>query len=206
MMMVGFCPYPVSRIARSAHPVSSSIGRFSLSASTVAHPIPRKNQGTHTTPVDTDMVAVWFGPFGDVYRHDKRKPFVCEGYVDINPLDAKELGIEDGDYVHIDSDPSDRPYRNAKPGTLQFKTARLLCRARYCWGTPRGVARMWYNMFGAALGSVKGHVTRPDGLAKNPETNFHRHYRKPGFYWRRTERLHRQGKNCVLCIRPGPLL
>ena len=52
-----------------------------------------------------------FGPFGDVHRHDKRTPFVTEGYVDIHPSDAKELGVEDGDYVWIDSDPEDRPFR-----------------------------------------------------------------------------------------------
>ena len=51
------------------------------------------------------MVAVLFGPFGDLYRHDKRSPFVAEGYVDINPEDAKELGVEDGDYVWIDARP-----------------------------------------------------------------------------------------------------
>jgi nitrate reductase alpha subunit len=41
-------------------------------------------------------------------------PSVTEGYVDINPLDAKALGIEDGDYVHIDADPEDTPYRGWK--------------------------------------------------------------------------------------------
>ena len=48
-------------------------------------------------PVDTDMIAMLFGPFGDMYRHDKRTPYVAEGYVDIHPQDAKELGVEDGD-------------------------------------------------------------------------------------------------------------
>ncbi len=66
---------------------------------------PKYRHGAHTMPIDTDMVAFLFGPFGDVYRHDKRTPFVAEGYVDINPEDAKALGIEDGDYVWIDSDP-----------------------------------------------------------------------------------------------------
>ena len=31
--------------------------------------------------------------------------------MDINPADAKELGVEDGDYVWIDPDPEDRPFR-----------------------------------------------------------------------------------------------
>ncbi|MCL5236515.1 MAG: hypothetical protein M1353_01525 [Nitrospirae bacterium] len=157
-------------LLKTRHPLMSKGFKF------IFH-TPKYRHGTHTTPVDTDIVAVWFGPFGDIYRRDKRSPFVTEGYVDINPLDARELGIEDGDYVHIDSDPSDRPYRGAQPGSANFKTARLLCRARYYYGTPRGVTRMWYNMYGATFGSVKGHETRPDGLAKNPETNYQAMFR-----------------------------
>ena len=104
-------------------------------------------------PIDTDMIAMLFGPFGDIYRHDKRQPFVAEGYVDINPDDAKSLGIEDGDYVWIDSDPADRPFRGWQKNDKDYKFARLLCRARYYPGTPRGVTRMWFNMYGATPGS-----------------------------------------------------
>ncbi len=138
---------------------------------------PKYRHGAHTTPVDTDVVAVLFGPFGDPYRRDERMPFVTEGYVDINPADAKALGIEDGDYVWVDADPSDRPYRGWKPGDPAYKVARLLCRARYYNGTPRGVTRMWFNMYGATPGSVKGQATRPDKLAKNPETNYQSMFR-----------------------------
>ncbi len=138
---------------------------------------PKFRHGAHTTPVDTDMSAVLFGPFGDIYRRDKRKPFVTEGYIDMNPADCKDLGINDGDYVWIDADPEDRPYRGAKPTDAFWKTARLLCRARYYPGTPRGVTRMWYNMYGATPGSQKGAETRPDGLAKNPETGYQAMFR-----------------------------
>jgi len=141
---------------------------------------PKYRHGAHTTPVDTDFTSVWFGPFGDVYRRDKRMPSVVEGYVDINPLDAKELGVADGDYVYIDADPEDRPYRGWKEGTEEYKVARLLLRARYYPGTPRGVARTWHNMFCSTFGSVKGHESNPDGLAKNPETNYQAMYRYGG--------------------------
>ena len=141
---------------------------------------PKYRHGAHTMPVDTDLTSVWFGPFGDVYRHDKRMPAVTEGYVDINPLDAKELGINDGDYVWIDADPEDRPYRDWQANTQEYKVARLLLRARYYPGTPRGVARTWHNMYNASFGSVKGQATRPDGLAKNPETNYQAMYRYGG--------------------------
>ena len=133
---------------------------------------PKYRHGAHTLPVDTDMIAILFGPFGDIYRHDKRKPGVGEGYVDINPEDAKALGVEDGDYVWIDSDPEDRPFRGWQKRPEDYKFSRLLCRARYYPGTPLGITRMWFNMYGSTPGSVEGLETRPDGLAKNPRTGY----------------------------------
>ncbi len=138
---------------------------------------PKYRHGAHTTPVDTDFTGVLFGPFGDVYRHDKRLPSVTEGYMDIHPVDARELGLEDGDYAYVDADPEDRPFRGFVAGTEAYKVARLMLRVRYYPGTPRGVARTWHNMYGATYGSVKGQATRPDGLAKNPETNYQAMYR-----------------------------
>jgi nitrate reductase alpha subunit len=161
---------PWSEVAKTQHPLAKDGYRF------IFH-TPKYRHGSHTTPIDTDMVAVLFGPFGDLYRRDKRSPFVTEGYVDIHPADARELGVEDGDYVWIDSDPSDRPYRGWKKGDPAYKVARLLCRARYYPGTPRGVTRMWFNMYAATPGSVKGAASRPDGLAKNPETNYQAMFR-----------------------------
>jgi nitrate reductase alpha subunit len=138
---------------------------------------PKYRHGAHTMPIDTDMVAMLFGPFGDIYRHDKRSPWVAEGYVDIHPDDAKALGVDDGDYVWIDADPEDRPFRGWQKNAQDYKFARLLCRARYYPGTPRGVTRMWFNMYGATPGSVEGQATRKDGLARNPRTNYQAMFR-----------------------------
>jgi nitrate reductase alpha subunit len=154
----------------SPHPLRKDGYRF------VFH-TPKYRHGSHTTPIDTDMVAILFGPFGDIYRHDKRMPFVTEGYVDMHPSDAKELGIEDGDYVWIDSDPSDRPFRGWQENPRDYAFARCMARARYYPGTPRGVTRMWFNMYGATPGSVEGQTTRADGLAKNPRTNYQAMFR-----------------------------
>ncbi len=158
-------------VMNSKHPL-----KLKLQYSHVYH-TPKYRHGAHSTPIDTDFNSVFFGPFGDVYRHDKRMPFVTEGYVDINPNDAKSMGVEDGDYVFIDADPEDRPFRGWKEGTEDYKVARLLLRARYYPGTPKGVARTWHNMYGATFGSVKGQETRQDGLAKSPETNYQAMYR-----------------------------
>ncbi len=156
--------------ARTQHPRARQGFRF------IFH-TPKYRHGAHTTPVDTDMIAILFGPFGDIYRHDKRCPFVTEGYVDINPADARELGIEDGDYVWIDPDPEDRPFRGWQRNSRDMQFARLLCRARYYPGTPRGVTRMWFNMYGATPGSFEGQKNRADGLAKNPRTGYQAMFR-----------------------------
>ena len=156
--------------SRTSHPLKKDGYKF------VFH-TPKYRHGTHTMPIDTDMIAVLFGPFGDIYRHDKRNPFVSEGYVDMNPTDARELGIEDGDYVWIDGDPEDRPFRGWQNNKKDYEFARLICRARYYPGTPRGVTRMWFNMYGATPGSVEGRKQRADGLAKNPRTGYQAMFR-----------------------------
>ncbi|MHC4416426.1 MAG: molybdopterin-dependent oxidoreductase [Planctomycetota bacterium] len=155
----------VDELLQTEHPLTKEGYRF------IFH-TPKYRHGAHTTAVDTDIVAVWFGPFGDIYRRDKRSPFVNEMYVDINPLDAKELEVEDGDYVWIDADPHDRPFRDWQSNPTWYKIARLMARARYYPGTPRGVTRMWHNMYGATYGSVRGTEVNPNGLAKSPETNY----------------------------------
>ena len=154
-----------SEVAATQHPLAKDGYKF------IFH-TPKYRHGAHTTPTDVDIVAVWFGPFGDMYRTDKRMPGVNEAYVDINPHDAKALGVEDGDYVYIDADPHDRPYHGWKKSDPDYQMTRLMCRARYYPGTPRGVTRMWHNMYGTTYGSLKGSKENPTGLAKNPDTNY----------------------------------
>ncbi|MCK6502697.1 molybdopterin-dependent oxidoreductase [Myxococcota bacterium] len=162
--------YSVEDLLKTKHPLVAKGHKF------VYH-TPKYRHGAHTTPVDTDFTGVLFGPFGDVYRHDKRMPSVTEGYVDMHPQDAKELGLQEGDYVYVDADPEDRPYRGWKAGTEEYKLARLMLRVRFYPGTPRGITRTWHNMYGATFGSIRGQETRPDGLAKNPDTHYQAMYR-----------------------------
>jgi nitrate reductase alpha subunit len=140
---------------------------------------PKYRHGSHTTPIDTDLMANFFGPFGDMYRRDKRSPHVGEAYLDINPDDARALGVNDGDYVWVDGDPQDTPFKGwqDKGREAEAHVARLLCRARYYPGTPKGIMRMWHNGYMATPGSVRGHESRADGLAKNPDTNYQSFFR-----------------------------
>ncbi len=155
----------VDETVASRHPLFDDGYRF------IFH-TPKYRHGAHTTAVDTDVVAIWFGPFGDMYREDKRMPFINEMYLDINPADAKTIGVEDGDYVWIDADPHDRPFRGWQKNPKWYSVARLMARARYYPGTPRGVTRMWHNMYGSTWGSVRGARENPNGMAKSPDTNY----------------------------------
>jgi nitrate reductase / nitrite oxidoreductase, alpha subunit len=165
----------VDEVLGSEHPVMAKGYRH------IFH-TPKYRHGAHTTPVDTDYMMALFGPFGDLYRRDPRMPGTGEMYVDINPRDALELGVDDGDYVWIDGDPEDLPFRGwQEPGReREYKVARLMARARYYPGTPRGVTRMWFNGYMASPGSVEAHETRSDGLAKNPRTNYQALFRYGG--------------------------
>jgi len=161
---------PWKEVEKTRHPLAAQGHRF------IYH-TPKYRHGVHTTPADTDMVAVFLGPFGDLFRRDARMPFVTEGYVDIHPGDARELGIQDGDYVWIQGDPAEKPFRGWERDPEFAEVARLVLRARYYPGTPRGVLRTFHNMYGSTIGSVRGAKTRPDGLAKNPDTGYQSMYR-----------------------------
>jgi nitrate reductase alpha subunit len=138
---------------------------------------PKYRHSVHTIVADIDILSVWWGPYGDMYRRDPRQPWVGEGYVDISPDDARELGIEDGDYVWIDADPDDRPFHGWQERPAEAKIARAMMRARYFPGTPRGIARTYFHFSGASFGSVRGHESRRDGLARSPETGYQSMYR-----------------------------
>lgn len=155
------------------HPLSGEGYRFLFIT-------PKYRHGAHSTPIDLDVITVWYGPFGDIYRRDKRMPWVGEAYLNMNPGDAKELKIQDGDYIYIDADPEDRPYHGWKKGDADYKVARMMCRVRYYSAIPRGVLQMWHNMYQATHGSVRGHETNADGLARNPDTNYQSIFRYGG--------------------------
>ncbi|MCA9125756.1 MAG: molybdopterin-dependent oxidoreductase [Planctomycetales bacterium] len=138
---------------------------------------PKFRHGAHSTPTDLDIIAVWFGPFGDMHREDRRMPMVMDMYVDMHPLDAKGLGIEDGDYVWIDADPKDRPFHGWEKDPESYQMARLMARARYYPGTPRGVTRMWHNAHGSTYGTYAGSKTHPTGMAENADTKYRAMFR-----------------------------
>lgn len=160
------------KLPDTTHPLKVSFG-----ASHIVH-TPKYRHAAHTTTGDTDVTTLLFGPFGDIYRHDKRQPFVAEAYIDISPKDLTQMGIQDGDYVWVDADPQDRPFTGWKDRGEDYEVGRMLIRARASNNTPSGVAKIWFNMYGASHGTVKGTKENRTGIAKNPGTGYQSLYRR----------------------------
>ncbi len=138
---------------------------------------PKTRHRVHSQWSDVDWNLIWNNNFGDPYRMDKRSPGVGEHQLHINPQAAKDLGIEDGDYVFLDANPADRPYMGWKPSDPFYRVARCMLRAKYNPAYPYNVVMMKHAPFIATERSVKAHETRPDGMAVSEGTGYQANFR-----------------------------
>ncbi|MEK7860750.1 MAG: molybdopterin-dependent oxidoreductase, partial [Chloroflexota bacterium] len=99
---------------------------------------PKTRHRVHSSWSNVDWQMIWDSNFGDPYRPDKRAPGVTDHQMHINPQAAADLGIADGDYVWVDANPADRPYKGWKASDPFFKVARLMLRAKYNPAYPYG--------------------------------------------------------------------
>ncbi|HEY5538102.1 MAG TPA: molybdopterin-dependent oxidoreductase [Thermoplasmata archaeon] len=133
---------------------------------------PKTRHRVHSSWSVADWNLLWDSNFGDPERTDRRSPHVGEHQINMNPDDAKSLGINDGDYVYVDANPDDRPYKGWQPTDPFYKVARLLLRAKYNPSYPRGVVMMKHAPFMATPKTVYAHETRPDGRAVSADTGY----------------------------------
>ncbi|HLB68350.1 MAG TPA: nitrate oxidoreductase subunit alpha, partial [Thermoplasmata archaeon] len=133
---------------------------------------PKTRHRVHSSWIVADWNLLWDSNFGDPERTDRRSPHVGEHQINMNPDDAKSLGINDGDYVYVDANPDDRPYKGWQPTDPFYKVARLLLRAKYNPSYPRGVVMMKHAPFMATPKTVYAHETRPDGRAVSADTGY----------------------------------
>ena len=138
---------------------------------------PKSRHTVHSQWAVTDWNFIWNNNFGDPYRMDKRMPGVGEHQININPQAAKDLGINDGDYVYVDANPADRPYEGWKPNDPFYKVSRLMLRAKYNSSYPYGVTMIKHSSWIATERSVKAHETRPDGRALSAGTGYQSSFR-----------------------------
>jgi nitrate reductase alpha subunit len=138
---------------------------------------PKTRHRVHSQWSACDWNLIWDSNFGDPLRKDKRAPGVGEHQLHINPQTAKEMDINDGDYVWVDANPADRPYIGWKKDDPFYKVARCMVRARYNPAYPPGVVMMKHAPFIATERSVKAHETRADGRALSAETGYQANFR-----------------------------
>ncbi len=133
---------------------------------------PKTRHRVHSSWSTVDWTIILDSNFGDPYRVDKRLPGVGDHQLHMHPQAAKDLGIEDGDYVYVDANPADRPYRGWKPDDPFYKVARLMLRVKYNPAYPYHIIMLKHGPFMATEKSVRAHETRPDGLAKSEGTGY----------------------------------
>ena len=138
---------------------------------------PKTRHATHSSWQVTDWQFIWNNPFGDPYRLDKRQPGVGEHTIYMDPQAAKDLGVEDGDYVYVDADPQNRPYKGWHKEDPFYKVARLKLRLRYNPSYPYHVVMMKHGAWMATEKSVLAHETREDGRAQSEDTGYQASFR-----------------------------
>jgi len=138
---------------------------------------PKTRHTVHSSWGVTDWNVLWASNFGDPYREDKRNPGVGEQQLHINPEDAKELKLKDGDYVYVDANPADRPYIGWKADDPHYKVARLMLRVKFNAAYPRGVVMTKHGGFIATEKTVAAHEARADGRAVSEDTGYQSSFR-----------------------------
>jgi nitrate reductase alpha subunit len=126
---------------------------------------PKSRHSVHSSWAITDWHWIWNSNFGDPHRGDNRMPGVGDAQLHMNPVDARSLGLESGDWVWIDSNPADRPYEGATPDDPFYEAARLMARVSYNPAYPPGVTMIKHAFYMATPRTVDAQKSRPDGRA-----------------------------------------
>lgn len=138
---------------------------------------PKSRHTTHSSWATVDWNWIWSTNFGDPYRMDRRQPGVGDWHVHMNPQAAKDLGIEDGDYIHVDANPVDRPYAGWMDTDPRYKAFRLLTRVKYNPAFPYNVVMTKHSAWIATERTVAAHEKRADGRALAEGTGYQSNFR-----------------------------
>jgi len=133
---------------------------------------PKTRHRVHSSWSNVDWHMLLDSNFGDPYRLDRRAPSVGEHQLHMNPQAARDLGINDGDYVYVDANPADRPYLGADPKDPYYRVSRCMLRVKYNHAYPYSIVMMKHAPFIATEKSVRAHETRPDGRALSENTGY----------------------------------
>jgi nitrate reductase alpha subunit len=164
---------PWSKVKKTVNPLWKNDYRFYCIT-------PKTRHRVHSSWSAVDWHLIWDSNFGDPYRMDKRSPGPGEHQININPQAARDLGINDGDYVYVDANPADRPYIGWKPNDPFYKVSRLMLRAKYNPSYPYNTTMMKHGAYISTPKSVHAHETRADGRAASVDTGYQSNFRYGG--------------------------
>ncbi|MEX0795896.1 MAG: molybdopterin-dependent oxidoreductase [Acidimicrobiia bacterium] len=126
---------------------------------------PKSRHSVHSSWAVTDWHWIWNSNFGDPQRTEKRMPGVGDAQIHISPVDARSLGLENGDWVWIDANPADRPYVGASDDDPFYEAARLMARVSYNPSYPPGVTMIKHAFYMATPRTIAAQKSRSDGRA-----------------------------------------
>jgi nitrate reductase alpha subunit len=152
---------PWKKVKKTMNPLWKDGYRFLCST-------PKSRHTVHSQWAVNDWNWLWSQNFGDPYRMDKRQPGVNDWQIHMNPQAAKDLGINDGDYVYVDADPTNRPYIGANKDEFYYKVSRLMLRIKYNPAYPYHFTMMKHGTFISTERTVRAHEEREDGRALSP--------------------------------------
>lgn len=138
---------------------------------------PKSRHSTHSSWSTVDWHWIWSCNHGDPYRTDKRTPGVADRQIQMNPKAAQDLGLNEGDYVYVDANPMDRPYRGWKEGDFRYKAFRCMVRLKVNGALPYHMTVLKHTGWIATERTVKAHESRTDGRALSEETGYQASYR-----------------------------
>jgi nitrate reductase / nitrite oxidoreductase, alpha subunit len=144
------------RLKHTPNPLWEQGYRFSFITTKTRHSV-------HSSWQMAEWNEIWNSSFGDPSRADKRSPGPSEPELRMNPSDARALGIENGDYVYVDANAEDRPYRGWTADDPFYETARLKIRARYDTRIRPGMVISRHAPWAATPRTVHSHKSRGDG-------------------------------------------
>ena len=161
-----------SEVKKTVNPLWKQGFRFYCST-------PKSRHSTHSSWTTVDWHWIWSDNFGDPYRNDKRSPGVADRQIQMNPQAAKDLGLNEGDYVWVDANPEDRPYVGWKDdeGSFRHRAFRCMVRVKFNPGLPYNFTILKHTGWIATERSVKAHETRADGRALATDTGYQASYR-----------------------------
>ncbi|MCC6546605.1 molybdopterin-dependent oxidoreductase [Candidatus Sumerlaeota bacterium] len=161
---------PWSEAKQTANPLWSQGFRFFCST-------PKSRHSVHSSWATIDWHWIWAGNHSDTKRRDKRMPGVGDRQIQMNPQAAKDSGFKEGDYVYVDANPNDRPYRGWNNKDFRYRAFRCMVRVKLNPALPYHFTIMKHTGWIATERTVKAHEARPDGRAIAEGTGYQSSYR-----------------------------